>query len=247
MVLRSFVIKNLEVSVENKTILTNVSLTINKGETHVIMGPNGAGKSTLTMSVLGHPDYKIGSKSVLKFNSKNVLLLNPEERAHLGIFVSFQSPVSISGVSLLAFLRTAHKALYPKKKIPLKIFKQELEKALHLVGLSKEFMHRSLNEGFSGGEKKRIEIVQMIILKPSFVILDEIDSGLDIDSLKIIARVVNDLVHKNKIGLLIITHYQRILYYLRPDFVHILKDGIIKKSGSINLVKEIEESGYATI
>ncbi|MBI4084462.1 MAG: Fe-S cluster assembly ATPase SufC, partial [Candidatus Levybacteria bacterium] len=173
--------------------------------------------------------------------------LLPEERAKMGLFVSFQSPVEITGVSLLAFLRTAYKALHPDEKIPLSQFKEAVKEALKAVGLDEEFMQRSVNEGFSGGERKRAEIAQLLVLKPKFAILDEIDSGLDIDSLKIVARAISDAVKEHDMGVLLITHYQRILHFLRPNKVHVLIDGKIKKSGKMDLVQKIEKDGYATV
>lgn len=221
---------------------------IKKGEIHAIMGPNGAGKTTLAMSLMGHPGYKIKDQgSKIKIGGKKVQNLPPEERARLGLFVSFQQPVEISGVSLLSFLRTAYKALYPKDKVPLVEFKQRIKDALKAVGLSEEFMGRSVNEGFSGGEKKRCEIAQLIVLKPKFAVLDEIDSGLDVDSLRSVSKAISVVAQNYGIGILLITHYQRILKYLIPTKVHVLIDGKIKQSGGMDLVHKIEEEGYANL
>lgn len=241
-------IKNLKASIGQKEILKGVNLNIKKGEIHAIMGPNGSGKTTLAMTLMGHPSYKwqiAGSK--WQIDGEDMVNLLPEERARHGLFVSFQSPVEITGVSFLAFLRTSWKELHPNEKMSLTIFKEEVKIALRKVGLSEDFMQRSVNEGFSGGERKRAEIAQLLILKPKFAILDEIDSGLDVDSLKAVAQVIKELTTTTLLSVLIITHYQRILHFLSPDQVHILIDGKIKKSGDMALVKKIEEEGYAAI
>jgi Fe-S cluster assembly ATP-binding protein len=244
----SLIIKDLKSSTQNKQILKGIDLEIVRGEVHAIMGPNGAGKTTLAMSLMGHPNYVVDTKtSHVQINKKDILQKTPDERAKMGLFVSFQHPVEITGVSLLAFLRTAYKSLHPDEKISLADFKKQVADALHHVNLPEEFMQRSLNEGFSGGEKKRAEIAQLLVLKPSFAILDEIDSGLDVDSLKIVAHAVKEAVEKQNMGILLITHYQRILHFLQPDKVHVLIDGKIKTSGDISLVKRIEEEGYAAV
>lgn len=249
-------IHNLRVSIEEKEVLKGIDLQVKPGEVHAIMGPNGAGKTTLSLSLMGHPGYKIKSQSFgktqdkiskLKIDDKDILDLPPEERAKHGLFVSFQQPVEITGVSVLAFLRTAYKSLHPDEKIPLSQFKVQVLDALKMVGLSETFMKRSINEGFSGGEKKRAEIAQLLILKPKFAILDEIDSGLDVDSLKIVAKTVKEAVKTQKMGVILITHYQRILHHLKPDYVHVLIDGKIKKSDGMGLVRKIEKDGYAAI
>ena len=239
-------IQNLITSIEDKEILKGVDLTVKPGEIHAIMGPNGSGKTSLAMSIAGHPSYVLDKKiSKIFLNKKNITDFTPDERAKAGLFVSFQNPVEITGVSLLAFLRTATKN--EKQKIPLSEFKKNLSDALKKVNLSEDFMQRYVNVGLSGGEKKRSEIVQMLVLKPKFAILDEIDSGLDIDSLKLVSETVQDYVKKYNCGVIIITHYQRILSYLKPSKIHVLKDGIIKKTGNLNLVKKIEKEGYAAI
>lgn len=241
-------ISNLSTAIGNKDILKGVTLIIKRGEVHAIMGPNGAGKSTLALCLMGYPNYHIKSqKSEIKINSEDMKELPPEERAAKGLFVSFQQPVEITGVPFLAFLRTAYKALHPEDTVPLSIFKQHVKEALAFVGLPETFMRRSINEGFSGGEKKRAEIAQMIILKPKFVVLDEIDSGLDVDSLKLVAKAVTTAVKQHNMGVLLITHYQRILHHLKPDKVHVLMDGRIKRSGKMSLVRHIEKEGYAAI
>jgi len=246
--MNNLIINQLAVKTEDKEILHGVDLEIKKGEIHAIMGPNGAGKTTLVMTLMGHPSYKVTSTdSHILINGEDIINQNPEERAKRGLFVSFQSPIEIQGVSLLAFLRTAYKSLHPNDKIPLSVFKETVKRALLDVSLPENFMSRSVNEGFSGGERKRAEIVQLLVLKPQFAVLDEIDSGLDVDSLKSIAQTVLKSVKEQNIGILVITHYQRILHYLRPDFVHILKNGKIVKSDGMRLVKKIEKEGYATI
>lgn len=243
-------INNLHIATKEKEIVKGIDLMIKAGEVHAIMGPNGAGKTTLAMGLMGAPNYKLnppvgGSK--FKIDDQDMFAKLPEERARAGLFVSFQSPVEIAGVSFLSFLRTAHKALYPEKKIALSVFKEQVKEALVAVSLPEEFMTRSVNEGFSGGEKKRAEIAQLLVLQPKFAILDEIDSGLDVDSLRIVAKTIALAVKKYKIGVLLITHYQRILHYIRPNYVHVLMDGKIKKSGGMSLVRLIEKEGYAAI
>lgn len=249
------VIRNFQSGLVGKDdlILKGVDLTVTSGEIHAIMGPNGAGKTTLAMSMSGHPNYKIkihpstSLRTKFKIEGQDMLMKKPNERARAGLFVSFQQPVEITGVSVLAFLRTAYKALYPNEKIPLSQFKILVQEALTAVNLPEAFMQRSVNEGFSGGEKKRAEIAQLLVLKPKFAILDEIDSGLDVDSLKIVAKTINTAVKKYNMGILLITHYQRILHFLKPTHVHVLMLGKIKKSGGMNLVRVIEKEGYAAI
>lgn len=243
-----FIISNIKISVDGKEVLKGVNLTIQSGEVHAIMGPNGAGKTTLSLGLMGHPGYKLRIKnSEFRINEINMLNLLPEERARHGLFVSFQQPVEITGVSVLAFLRTAYKALHPDEKIPLSEFKIAVKDALDAVNLPQDFMKRSVNEGFSGGERKRAEIAQMLILKPKFAILDEIDSGLDVDSLKVVAKAIKTIAKKQNMGILLITHYQRILHHVKPNYVHVLIDGVIKKSDGMSLVRKIEKEGYAAI
>ncbi len=249
-------IKNFKVSIENKEILKGIDLDIKPGEIHAIMGPNGAGKTTLAMAIMGMPGFKIydspqrpgfAGQARFMIDGKDMVNKLPEEKAKAGLFVSFQSPVEITGVSILAFLRTAYKAIHPDEKIPLSVFKETVKKALLGVSLPEDFMQRSVNEGFSGGERKRAEIAQMLVLKPKFVILDEIDSGLDVDSLRIVAKAIQKAAKETHMGVLLITHYQRILHYVKPAFVHVLMDGKIKRSGGMELVKIIEDKGYAAI
>lgn len=243
------VLINFKAGIAEKEILHGVDLKIKRGEVHAIMGPNGSGKTTLAMSLMGHPGYTTApdKDSPLQLDGIDLSEMLPEERAKAGLFVSFQSPIEITGVSFLAFLRTAYKALHPDERIPLSVFKQRVKEALKAVALDEEFMRRSVNEGFSGGERKRAEIAQLIVLQPKIAILDEIDSGLDVDSLKIVAQPVKQIVEEKKMGILVITHYQRILHFLKPDKVHVFMDGKIKKSGGIRLVRQIEKEGYATI
>ena len=241
-------IKNLHVNTEQKEILKGVSLSIRPGEIHALMGPNGAGKTSLAMAVAGHPSYSIKYHvSSIKYtiDGKNMIKLKPEERARHGLFVAFQQPVEITGVSVLAFLRTAYKALHPKDTISLTEFKKKVADALKQVHLEEAFMQRYLNEGFSGGEKKRMEVAQLLVLCPKFAILDEIDSGLDVDSLKVVANALKKTAKELDMGMLLITHYQRILHHLKPDFVHVLIDGKIAASDGMRLVTRIERKGYA--
>lgn len=241
---------NFFAGIPDKEILHGIDLTIKSGEIHAIMGPNGSGKTTLAMALMGHPGYQLKShiaNLTFQIDGKSMLGLLPEERARSGLFVSFQSPVEITGVSFLAFLRTAYKVVHPDEKIPLGEFKLQVKEALKAVALKEEFMQRSVNEGFSGGERKRAEIAQLLVLKPKFVILDEIDSGLDVDSLKVVAQAVGIAVKKYKMGILVITHYQRILHFLKPDRVHVLVDGKIVQSGMMSLVRRIEKEGYVSL
>lgn len=239
-------ISNFRVHSSGQEILKGIDLSIEKGSVHAIMGPNGSGKSTLAMAIMGHPGFGVSEGSVVRLGSKDALGLTPDQKARLGLFVSFQSPVEIAGVSFLAFVRTAYKELHPSKKIKLSEFKRSALSALKKVGLDESFLTRSLNEGFSGGERKRAEIAQILILKPRIVILDEIDSGLDIDSLKVVSSVLARSA-KRGMTIIMITHYQRILRFVRPNRVHILVDGRIKRSGGIGLVRTIEREGYARI
>ena len=238
-------IENLSVGIKNKIILNNINLKINKGEFHVIMGRNGTGKSTLSNFITGKDDYNKENGKIL-YNNKNLDNLLPEERALAGIFMSFQYPVAIPGVNTMHFLRTAvnsirkfqNKDEYDPASF-IKLFKEKLK----IVGLDESFANRSVNEDFSGGEKKRFEILQMLLLEPKLSILDETDSGLDIDALKIVSKGVNALRNK-KNSFLIITHYQRLLNYIKPDFVHVLINGKIVKSGGSELALDLEKKGY---
>ena len=235
------IIKDLHVSIEGKKILNGVDLVVKKGEVSAIMGPNGSGKSTLAYTLMGHPKYTVDSGEV-RYKGKNVLELSADERAKLGMFLSFQYPQEIPGVSVSNFLRTAYNAV-KQNPMPVADFVKLLKEKMQLLKIETSFSKRYLNEGFSGGEKKRTEILQMAVLQPDMAILDETDSGLDIDSLKVVAEGVNTLVGPNT-GILIITHYQRLLNYITPDKVHIMVKGKIVKSGGKELAHELEARGY---
>jgi Fe-S cluster assembly ATP-binding protein len=238
-------INNLHASIQDKEILKGINLNVKAGEVHAIMGPNGAGKSTLSSVIAGNDYYTITSGDIL-LNNENIGDLAPEERAHKGIFLSFQYPVEIPGVSVTNFIKTALNEKNKANGIPEltanEMLKKIREKA-ELLEIDRKFLSRSLNEGFSGGEKKRNEIFQMAMLEPKIAILDETDSGLDIDALRIVANGVNKLKNKNN-AVIVITHYQRLLDYIVPDFVHVLMDGKIVKSGDASLALELEEKGY---
>jgi len=244
----SLVIKNLQVAVEGKEILKGVDLTINSGEIHIIMGPNGSGKSTLCYALMGHPNYEITGGEVT-FNGVDVLALEPDKRAHLGLFLGFQYPREVTGVTFGNFLRIASNNLQKNREpgskpaSPIQFY-PVVQKAMENMKMDKSFIGRSLNEGFSGGEKKRAEIIQMNLLKPKIAMLDEIDSGLDIDALKTVAEGIQQTFEEQQIGILLITHYQRILNYLKPHFVHIMSKGKIIKSGDMQLAHALEKEGY---
>ena len=238
-------IKDLKVEIEGKEIIKGLSLEINKGEVHAIMGPNGAGKSTLSVVIAGRDEYVVTGGSI-EFEGENLMDMVPEDRAHAGVFLSFQYPVEIPGVSVTNFIKTAlneSRKARGLEAMPAKDMLKLMREKQALLEMDKQFMSRSLNEGFSGGEKKRNEIFQMAILDPKLSILDETDSGLDIDALRIVANGVNKLKNKDN-AVMIITHYQRLLDHIIPDFVHVLYDGKIVKSGDKNLALELEEKGY---
>lgn len=238
------IIKDLHVSVEGQRILNGVNLVVRKGEVCALMGPNGSGKSTLAYTLMGHPKYTV-DKGEARYKGQNIFELKPDERAKLGLFLSFQYPQEIPGVSVSNFLRTALNSVKPNK-ISVPEFVKLLKEKMKMLKIEDSFSRRYLNEGFSGGEKKRAEILQLAVLQPEMAILDETDSGLDIDSLKIVAQGVNSLLNPN-FGVLIITHYQRILNYITPDSIHIMVKGRIVKSGGKELAHELEAKGYDEI
>ena len=238
-------IKNLHASVEDKEILKGINLTVNAGEVHAIMGPNGAGKSTLASIIAGNEKYEVSEGEIL-LEGENISELAPEERAHKGVFLSFQYPVEIPGVSVTNFMKTAineSRKANGKAEMPANEMLKLIREKSELLEIDRKFLSRSLNEGFSGGEKKRNEIFQMAMLEPKLAILDETDSGLDIDALRIVANGVNKLKSQDN-AVVVITHYQRLLDYIIPDFVHVLMDGKIVKSGGKELAYELEEKGY---
>tara|TARA_A100001234_G_scaffold106858_1_gene93915 strand:- start:21605 stop:22339 length:735 start_codon:yes stop_codon:yes gene_type:complete len=238
-------IENLHVSIDDKEILKGLSLDVKPGEIHAIMGPNGSGKSTLSSVIAGSEDYEIVKGNIF-YNDENIEDLSAEERANKGIFMSFQYPVEIPGITVTNFIKTAINSNLKargEKEMPAGDMLKKIREKSKLLEIDSKFLSRSLNEGFSGGEKKRNEIFQMAMLEPSLAILDETDSGLDIDALKIVANGVNKLKNDNN-AIIIITHYQRLLDYILPDFVHVLQDGKITKSGDKSLALELEEKGY---
>ncbi len=238
-------IRNLHVRIEEREILRGVDLTIDRGEVHALMGPNGSGKSTLANTLLGHPAYEVTEGSI-RFKGEELSEAEPHERAKAGLFLAFQYPVAIPGVSVANFLRMAINA---KREEPINVkeFRTELQHAIELLDVDRSFTSRHLNDGFSGGEKKRAEILQMAMLKPDVAILDETDSGLDIDALRTVAEGVEKLHSEQGLGALIITHYQRILHYIKPQFVHIMLDGRIVLEGGVELVERLEREGYDQI
>ncbi len=237
-----FEIRNLCASIEGKPILKGVNLKIGLGETHALMGPNGSGKSTLSNVIMGHPSYEVTGGEVL-LKGRNVLELETEERARLGLFLAFQYPVAIPGVTAAQFIKSSLDAVLGEKKPKANEFLRTLRENLEYLEMDQAFLNRFLNDGFSGGEKKRMEILQMLMLKPALAVMDETDSGLDIDALRIVSKGVNKLVGPS-FGLLVITHYERILKYIKPDHLHILIDGKIAMSGGPELVKKLEDQGY---
>jgi Fe-S cluster assembly ATP-binding protein len=243
-------IRDLHAGVDGNEILKGVNLTVKPGEIHALMGPNGTGKSTLAHVLMGHPAYEVSAGEIL-FDGENIIEMDPDERSRMGLFLAFQYPVAIPGLSVANFLRSAinaHRvAKDPDDKgIPIPEFRNLLKEKMDLLEMRHEFAGRYLNEGFSGGEKKRAEILQLAALEPEIAILDETDSGLDIDALRIVASGVNTLAGP-KLGVLVITHYQRILNYIKPDVVHIMLDGKIVETGGAELAKQLEEQGYKWI
>jgi Fe-S cluster assembly ATP-binding protein len=238
-------IRDLHATVEGTEILKGVDLTINQGEIHALMGPNGSGKSTLANTLLGHPKYKVTKGDVL-IDGESILNLTPDKRAKKGLFLAFQYPVAVPGVTMFSFLRAAYNAVHTDEKNQAPTifdFKETLAERMKLLGMDESFMNRYLNEGFSGGEKKRAEILQLAMLKPKFAVLDETDSGLDIDALRVVAEGVSKIA-SDDLGILVITHYQRILKYIMPTFVHVMYEGRITQSGGQELSLKLEEKGY---
>jgi Fe-S cluster assembly ATP-binding protein len=241
-------ISNLHVRAEDKQILRGLDLEVSKGETHALMGPNGSGKSTLANAIMGHPGLEI-TEGEITFKGEDITDADPDERARMGLFMAFQYPVAIPGVTVSKYLRmviNAQREARGEDQIKLKDFRRETEQAMELMNIPKEFSSRYLNDGFSGGEKKRMEILQLAMLRPQLAVLDETDSGLDIDALRTVANGVNTLQGPD-LGTLIITHYQRILHLVEPSFVHVMYEGRIVKEGGPELVEQLEEKGYGWI
>lgn len=244
----SLEIQNLHVSVDEKEILKGLNLQIEKGQIQALMGPNGSGKSTLANVIMGHPDLDV-TEGTITFNGVDITDAEPDERAKMGLFMAFQYPVSIPGVPVTKYLRmivNARREALGESEIKLKDFRRQAEEAMELAQVPKEFASRYLNDGFSGGEKKRMEILQLALLKPQMAILDETDSGLDIDALRTVADGINTFAGPD-MGVLIITHYQRILHYVKPESVHVMYEGRIVKEGGSELVEQLEKKGYGWI
>ncbi len=241
-------IRNLHVSAEDKEILKGLDLSVSKGEIHALMGPNGSGKSTLANAIMGHPELDV-TEGEIWFEGAEITEADPEERSRAGLFMAFQYPVAIPGVTVAKYLRmalNAHREARGEGQVSLKEFRRDTEAAMELVNIPKEFSSRYVNDGFSGGEKKRMEVLQLAMLRPKIAVLDETDSGLDIDALGVVAKGVNTFATA-EMGVLIITHYQRILHLVEPDFVHVMYDGRIVKRGGPELVGELEAKGYGWI
>ncbi|HEY1011749.1 MAG TPA: Fe-S cluster assembly ATPase SufC [Herpetosiphonaceae bacterium] len=247
----NLVIRNLHVAVDGNEILKGIDLTIQQGKIHAVMGPNGSGKSTLAYALAGHPRYEVTDGEVW-YKGEDVLDLEPNERAKLGVFLAFQYPVAVAGVTVANFLRAAINAQRSKEgvdpketAIPMAEYRKLMKQRMDMLEMAPDFARRYLNEGFSGGEKKRLEILQMAMLQPSIALMDETDSGLDIDALKIVSKGVNSIKEGNPdLGVMVITHYQRLLNYIKPDFVHVLMHGKIVREGGPELALELEEKGY---
>lgn len=236
-------ITNLKVSIDEKEILRGVNLLVEKGKVHALMGQNGSGKSTLAQVLMGHPLYAVDSGTV-KFDGQDLLSLEPDERSQKGLFLSFQYPSEVQGATISSYLRLIYNKSHKENLSPIK-FKNFLTEKMNLLNINTDFADRYLNDGFSGGEKKRMEMLQMLILEPILAILDEVDSGLDVDAMKVVAAAVNHLINEKGMTVLIITHYTRILNYIIPDKVHIMQNGLIVKSGGKDLAHKLEELGFA--
>lgn len=248
---KSLTISNFQAAIEDKQILKGINITVKPGEVHAIMGPNGSGKSTLAYSLAGHPAYEIVAGSKASLDGQDILDMSPDERSKAGLFLAFQYPIEVPGVKVQNFLRLAYNARFadqPKKLFPTVLaFREHVQKLAADLKVKPELLKRGLNEGFSGGEKKRLEILQMAVLEPAYAILDETDSGLDIDAIKAVAEGVREVIARYNTGILVITHYQRILEYLKPDFVHVVIDGQVVKSGGPELVSQLEKEGYKSL
>src|SRR5918995_1600254 len=239
-------IRNLHVQAEDKEILKGLDLTVEKGRIHALMGPNGSGKSTLANAIMGHPGLEI-TEGTIVFKGEDITEAAPDERSRMGLFMAFQYPVAIPGVTVAKYLRmivNAHREAKDEEPVKLKEFREEAEEAMALTNIPKEFSSRYINDGFSGGEKKRMEILQLAMMRPELAVLDETDSGLDIDALNTVSEGVNVVARQSGMGALIITHYQRILHLVKPEFVHIMFDGRIVKEGGPELVEQLEKRGY---
>ena len=242
-------IRNLHASAGDKQILKGLDLTVREGEIHALMGPNGSGKSTLANAIMGHPNLEVTEGEIL-FNGEDITEADPDERSRMGLFMAFQYPVSVPGVTITKYLRmvqNAHREARGEEAISLKDFRKVTEAAMELVNVPKQFSSRYLNEGFSGGEKKRLEMLQLALQKPRIAVLDETDSGLDIDALNVVANAVNRVKDETGMGVLIITHYQRILHMVQPDRVSILFDGRVEHEGGPELVDQLESEGYGKL
>jgi Fe-S cluster assembly ATP-binding protein len=242
-------IRNLHANAGDKEILNGVDLNVSKGEIHALMGPNGSGKSTLANVIMGHPNIEV-TEGTITFLGEDITDADPDERSRAGLFMAFQYPVAVPGVTITKYLRTvlnAHRESKGEEPIPLKEFRTTVQDAMKLVNVPNDFASRYLNDGFSGGEKKRLEMLQLALQQPEVAVLDETDSGLDIDALRIVANAVNSVAQQSDMGVLIITHYQRILHLVQPDFVHVLYNGKIVKEGGTELVDALEAKGYGPI
>lgn len=235
-------ITGLHVTVEKKDVLSGVDLRVGRGEVHALMGPNGSGKSSLALTLSGHPAYT-ATKGTVRFLRKNLLAMSVPERARAGLFLAFQAPVAIPGVTVFTFLRQAYEAM-GATSVDVVAFKKRLVSLLSDVGLDETFLGRYVHDGFSGGERKKLEVLQVLLFAPKMVVLDEVDSGLDVDSLKLVAAHVRTLVSEKSLAVLVISHYRRLLEYLEPDFVHVMKGGVIVQEGDRMLAEEIEHKGY---
>ena len=241
--------RNLHVRAGDREILKGLDLAVESGQVHALMGPNGSGKSTLANAIMGHPNFEVTEGQIL-FDGEDITEAAPDERSRMGLFMAFQYPVSVPGVTVTKYLRTvmnAHRATAGEPEVSLREFRKTVEEAMELVNVLREFSSRYLNEGFSGGEKKRMEILQLALQQPKIAVLDETDSGLDIDALNVVAHGVNTVAKQADMGVLIITHYQRILHMVKPQFVHIMFDGRIVKQGGPELVEQLERRGYGWI